>query len=371
MRIDFVITELFVGGAERCLTELAIGLADAGDDIRVFSLGSIPEGDQRILVDRLEQHQIKVTSANANSVRSIHRAYRSLKDWFGQSPPDLVQTFLYHANVIGTQAARSAGVPICVGGLRVAESNRWRCGIERYAAGKMDSVICVSQGVREFARRHLRCSDEQLVVIPNGVDVDRFALADPFRWPSLGWPSDAVVSLFVGRLHPQKGIERIQQQIDVLAPPGSPRRLLIVGEGPLRSELEQWAERIGDDRVRLMPWQSDVAPLIKACRVLILPSHYEGMPNIVLEAMAAARPVVCSRVEGADELLAHRLQEQSFPPDDAHAMKNLIEPFLLDEVWSDQVGRDNQQRVEDDFSLDAMVSRYREHYRELRVRRLE
>jgi starch synthase (maltosyl-transferring) len=371
MRVDFVITELFVGGAERCLTELALGLAECGDQVRVFSLGSLPEGEQRILVRRLRSAGVPVESGHADSVIGTFGAYRRLRRWFEQSRPEISQTFLHHANVVGTFAAKASGVQLRVGGIRVAESRPFRCRVERAAVKRMHSVVCVSKAVEDFAAVRIGCSPEKSIVIPNGVNVSRFASATPYRWSKLGWPRDADVTLFVGRLHSQKGIELIQDQIDSIAPAGSNRRLLLVGQGPLRSRLQQWVNQIGTGRVQLMSWQSDVAPLMRACRLLLLPSRYEGMPNVVLEAMAASRPVVCSRVEGCEELLAHALEDQSFPSGDGAAMKNLVQRFLSDPSLCDQIGNDNQSRVRADFSIPAMVDAYRSHYRTLLGRRLD
>lgn len=373
MRVHFVITELFVGGAERCLTELAIGLAESGDEVAVFSIGSLPSGQQRMLVDRLQDAGIAIESAAADSVLQSARAYRQLKEWFRSSKamPDICQTFMFHANVLGTAAARSVGIEACVGGLRVAEARPVRCQIERLAVKRMQSLACVSQEVQRFAHDRLACTRDKSIVIPNGVDVTRFATASPTSWSKIGWPADAIVSLFVGRLHPQKGIELLQQQVDQLAAVGTDRRLLLVGDGPLRPELEAWVSRIGEDRVRLLPWQSDVASLMRACRLLILPSHYEGMPNVVMEAMAAARPVVCSQAEGSQELLAHQREDQCFPLGDSEAMKDLALRFLSDEELADDVGNRNQSRVRNDFSIAAMVDAYRSHYRALCMRRLD
>ncbi|MFK8112912.1 MAG: glycosyltransferase [Rubripirellula sp.] len=371
MRINFVITELFVGGAERCLTELAIGLAEAGDDVHVFSIGSLPQGEKRLLVDRLEAAGIPVESGNADSSLKSWSVYRQLNRWFVDTQPKICQTFMFHANVLGTQAAIASGVPIRVGGLRVAEARSLRCRLERRAVRRMESLVCVSAEVQAFAEEKLGCSRASSVVIPNGVDVTRFATARPQSWSSIGWPDDAIVSLFVGRLHPQKGIDLLQKQIDVLAPKGSNRRLLIVGDGPLSKDIECWIARTGDERVKRLPWQADIAPLMKACRVLILPSRYEGMPNVVLEAMAAGRPVVCSRVEGSRELLKHAWESQTFPSGDDQAMKNLAEQVLSDEIQADELGCDNQSRVRIDFSIAAMVDAYRSHYRTLLTRRLD
>lgn len=371
MRIDFVITELFVGGAERCLTEVAVGMAESGDHVRVFSLASLPDGEQSVLVNRLSAAGIEVETGHADRTYQFTSAYRRLRRWFERSRPEICQSFLFHANVLATFAAGASGIPTRVGGIRVAEPKPLRCRIERVAVERMSGVVCVSGAVEAFARGRLGCAMEKTIVIPNGVEVSRFATATPFRWSRLGWPDDSVVTMFVGRLHPQKGIEMLQRQVDAVAPVGSNRRLLLVGDGPLSSSLAAWCNRVGNDRVQRLPWQLDVAPLMRACRVLVLPSRYEGMPNVVLEAMAAGRPVVCSRVEGTPELLAHADAEQTFPIGDDIAMRQLLESFLVDELVSDQIGSMNQSRVRNDFSIAAMIAAYRSYYRSLLTRRLD
>jgi glycosyltransferase involved in cell wall biosynthesis len=365
MRIDFVITELFVGGAERCLTELATGLDAGGDQVRVFSIGSLPTGPQRVLVDRLELAGIEVCSCGADTPRQFAVAYRRLRDGFRDRPPDICQSFLFHGNVLGTWAAQAAGVPLRIGGIRVVDPRPTRRWGNRWASKRMQAVVCVSAAVERFAQQRLGFLPAQTRTIPNGVNVPRFATAIPMRWSSIGWPDDAEVVLFVGRLHPQKGIELLQRQIDSLAPPASKRRLLLVGDGPLRKSVAAWTDSIGHDRVRCLPWQSDVAPWMRGCRVLVLPSRYEGMPNVVLEAMAAGRPVVCSNVEGSEELLQHAYSEQVFPAGDHVEMKQRIERFLQDQALRDRIGIANQTRARNDYSLPAMVAAYRDLYRSL------
>jgi glycosyltransferase involved in cell wall biosynthesis len=375
MRVDFVITELFVGGAERCLTELAVGLAEKGDRVRVFSLASLPSGDQRLLVDRLQQAQIPLASGEARYPASRRHAYHrpaelfratsKLTDWLRDGPPDICQTFLFHANALGTLAAGRAGVALKVGGVRVAEVKPLRCFLERQAVKRMDSLVCVSQGVRRFATTQLGCDPAKSIVIPNAVEVSRFANAKPVDWSEIGWPADSIVTLFVGRLHPQKGIDLIQRQIDRLAPIGSNRRVLLVGDGPLRDDLSRWADSLDHNRVKLLPWQSDIAPLMKSAMLLLLPSRYEGMPNVVLEAMASGRPVVCSKVEGIEELLAHGQPQQSFACGDSDAMADRVESILDHDTISDELGRKNLEHVRARFSTATMIAAYRQHYQAL------
>jgi glycosyltransferase involved in cell wall biosynthesis len=217
-------------------------------------------------------------------------------------------------------------------------------------------------------------------VIPNAVDVERFTGAAAFDWSGWGWPADAVVTLFVGRMHRQKGIDLLMEQIDRLAPPGSGRRLLLVGEGPLENSVDRWVAHVGQDRVRRMPWQPDVAPFLRSSRLLVLPSRYEGMPNVVLEAMAAGRPVVCSRVEGIEELLASPdrrsdvadaidlAERQTFPAGDGRRMAQLVGQFLESESLSRRVGEANQLHVRRHFCPTTMVDAYRNLYRSLIVK---
>lgn len=365
MRIDFVITELYVGGAERCLTELAAGMASAGDEVRVFSLGSLPSDERGSLVKRLTDCGVEVSSGDANTSLQVISAYSQLRKWLSRSNADVCQTFLHHANVLGMFAAKSAGIRTRVAGIRVAEAKGLRCRIERYALKSSQSVICVSEAVEKFAASHLGCSESKLTVIPNGVDANFFSSAEKFDWTQIGWPNDAAVSLFVGRLHPQKGIELLQSKVDELAPRGSNRRLLLVGDGPLRAELESWAANCGPDQVQLLGWRPDVDSLMASSRLVVLPSRYEGMPNVILEAMASGKPVVCSRVEGSQELLQHDWLQQTFEVGDSQQMTVLASRFLDNASIATATGAANQRFVNEHHSLVSVVKRYRDHYENL------
>jgi starch synthase (maltosyl-transferring) len=363
VRIDFAITELFVGGAERCLTEVACGLAAGGDQVRVFSIGPLPTGQQTLLVDRLQAAGIDVISANASSLAHLLSARKQLTQFLRQSPPDICQTFMFHANVLGSFTARRRNT-IVVGGMRVAEDRWMRNRIEASAIRRMDGLICVSDSVRQFAIDKLNADPKNTLTIPNSVDVARFAAGERFDVESLGWPSDSQLILFVGRLHPQKGLDLIQSQIDRIAPSGSQRKVILVGDGPLAGSIDHWCESVGDDRVRRLPWQRDVAPLVRRCDLLLLPSRYEGMPNVVMEAMAAGRPIVCSRVEGIAELLGDD-KNQTFDVGDAQSMADRIDQLLNRPDLASSIGQSNQDRMRHDFSIASMVDAYRSYYHQL------
>jgi starch synthase (maltosyl-transferring) len=364
MNIDLIITEMNFGGAERALTQLAIGLRDRGDDVRLFSFGklpsadSLPKGNDR-LVQQLHDEGIEVTSGGVQTSRGFLPATIQLRRWLARRPGSLIQTFLWHANVLGMLNASSQQPRVA--GIRVAEPNSLRLAVERQTLRNVDHVVCVSRAVETFAQQQLNLSPDRTSVIPNAVDVDAFASADPIDWTDLGWPADSPVVLFVGRLHTQKGLEHLQRTVERFAPENSHRKLVLIGNGPLQNELATWAKQVSGDRVRVLTWQSNIASWIAASRVVVLPSRYEGMPNVILEAMAAGKPVVSSRVEGSQELIGHD-PNQGFELNDDTALVHSLERFLADEDLATQTGQANQSRVRSQFTVEAMVDAYRELY---------
>ena len=375
MNIDLVITELDVGGAEKNLVTLAKGLRDRGDDVRVFSLWRLPgsqrpsagrssQAGQDKLVRELTAVGIPCVGGKGESPLDFPGTLNQLRRWLARRRGGVCQSFLVHANIASGWLAHRCGKDVWVAGLRVAEPTRFRNRLERRALRKADAVACVSQGVLQFAQTELNVPPSKTTVIPNAVDMDRYASADPFAWSQIGWPEDSEVVLFVGRLHSQKGIELLQRQVDAIAPADSKRRLLLLGDGPLRSELEAWVEEIGSQRVRVLGWQDDVAPFYRGSQLLALPSRFEGMPNAVMEAMAAGLPVVCTRTEGIPELLGDD-SPQVVPIDDEVALADRIVSLMESPDDRRRLGKTNHNHVGEHFSREAMVDRYRQLYASL------
>lgn len=364
MQIDLTITELDVGGAERALTRLAIGLQERGDDVRVFSLGSLPSPGLDELVVDLRQQGIDVSSGEGGGAAHVASVYRELRRWLSERPSAVRQSFLFHANVLTLYAMPSTGRRRWVGGVRVADPNRVRLAIEGHSLRRAAHVVCVSAAVESFAQSRYRISPDRLSVIGNAVELDRFVNAAPLDWQSVGWSAAANVVLFIGRLHPQKNIELLQRTLDHFASVGTDRKLVLVGRGPLDAELRRWADADRGDRVRVLEWRTDVASLIAASRLLVLPSHYEGMPNVVLEAMAGGRPVVCSRVEGSRELIGDD-PNQGFKPGDEGEFIAKVNRFLSDAKFAEHVGSINQRHAGDTFSVHRIINAYRDVYAKL------
>ena len=277
----------------------------------------------------------------------------------GEFQPKLLQTFMFHGNLIGRVAAWRARVPHVVAGVRVVEPDmRWRMRLDRWTHRLVDHTVCVSRAVAD-AYQKLGYRDDQLTVVPNGVDFNRFANAEPADLTRFGIPKNARTIISVGRLHPQKGFDELIDALFALIVGSEfdePVHLLIVGEGPQRQRLESQIEQHGlVDCVHLIGRQSNVAELLKAADLFVLSSRWEGMPNVLLEAMAAGLPCVATKVEGVAELVTHEKTGLCVDPDGMGQLTGAIERLLTNTTFAAELAAAGQARVRDDFGWEQTI----------------
>jgi glycosyltransferase involved in cell wall biosynthesis len=362
--LAFVITELEPGGAERNLVELVTRIDRSRFSPAVYSLGPSPYESRSSLVSRLSQAEIPTHFLGFTKLWQYSRAVRWLADLLQDQGAQVVQTFLFHANVIGTRAARVAGVPNVVNGIRVADPRWWRLLIERVAISRAARYVCVSQSVAEYYRRSGFAADK-LVVIPNGIDIRLWSDVAPRPLSDFGIPAGRQVILFIGRLDRQKGLDRFFYELPQVFRDLPNHDLLLVGEGPLRASVARRARHLKmQNRVYFAGWQPEIPPIMAAADVLVLPSRWEGMPNVVLEAMAAGKPVVATQSEGTVELLGLAALEQTVPVDDWVAFHSQLAEIARNETLANELGQRNRARAAQ-FSLDAVTARYQRLYETL------
>lgn len=361
VRIAFCITDLDPGGAERALVQLVTRLDRQCWEPAVFCLS-----DPGLLADELQTAGIPVTCLGAtcwNQLAVILRLARKLR----QFRPAILQTFLFHANLAGRIAGRLAGINRIVAGIRVAEKrSRIRLWLDRWTNGLVRANVCVSQAVADFSISRSHLSPRKIVVIPNGVDAARFAGATATDLTPLGIPVGSQVLLTIGRLDPQKGLSTLIEAAARLAPKFPNTHFLLVGEGPQRPQLEQLIrDKALVGRVHLAGWRPDIPEVLAAGTALILSSLWEGMPNVILEAMASGLPVVATRVEGTSELIIDGRTGLLVPPQSPPELVTAIETILSTSVQARTMGQSGRERAAAEFSWDKMVSRYCELYSSL------
>ena len=195
--------------------------------------------------------------------------------------------------------------------------------------------------------------------------MSRFTNVKPADLAKLGVSGRRLVT-FVGRFDVQKGLPQLLTTAGNWLQRLPDCDLLLVGKGPLEAALRQQCcnMRIAE-RVRFAGWRPDVAAILAASDLLVLASAWEGMPNVVLEAMASRLPVVATQVEGVGELLGPGLQEQSVPYGKWDDFSDLVVRILRDRNLADRLGRENQSRAEHYFTIEQMVESYEELWEEI------
>lgn len=360
IRLALCITELDIGGAERCLTELAVRLDRRRFEPVVYSLGPEPKDENASCAPRLKAADVETHFLNARSVWQFPVVGHRLKNLLLSQHPHVVQTFLFHANILGRIAARRAGVPAVVSGIRVAErAARWHLRLDRLTQRWVDRYVCVSRSVADFSARDAGLPAEKLVVIPNGIDSICYPAATKTDLRQFGIAAGRRAIVFVGRLERQKGVEWLVEMSPQWLNALPDCDLLLVGEGPLREQLAARSETLGvAERVHFAGWRPDVPGILASAALLTLPSAWEGMPNVVLEAMATGLPVLATSVEGVQELLGPAADAQTVRYGDTPAFLSRLSAILQDADSAVALGEANRRRVEQEFDLARCVAAY-------------
>ena len=214
----------------------------------------------------------------------------------------------------------------------------------------------------------------RLSVIPNGVDLSLFSSEQAFPQDAssrLAPPPPATDSLpptllAIGRLDPQKGFDWLLQGASRLLAELPGFRLVIVGEGPERTRLAARIRAAGlEDRVELPGWQNDIPRRLQSATLVLIPSRWEGMPNVLLEAMASGRAVVATRVEGVEELLGPEAAPQTASALDLDEFIDRAITLARNPNERHRLGAANADRVRERFSIDTMIDTYAALYARL------
>jgi len=259
------------------------------------------------------------------------------------------------AKVIHTEHGKNVGDE--------ARSFRINC----FAARFTDLTVAVSEKVGRESRQHEGVPAKRLVVVPNGIPVEKFATATDraaFR-AELGLPAQAKLVGTVGRLVKEKNYRLLLQAFASAARECNDVYLIVAGDGPLREELESQARTLPVERVLFLGMRSDIPRLLGSLDVFALSSTTEGMSMALLEAMASGCAVVATAVGGNVEVIQNGMTGCIVPPGDANAFSAALVGLLKDAEQRRKLGSLAQQAVQQHYSLDKMVRRYEELWRQL------
>ena len=232
----------------------------------------------------------------------------------------------------------------------------------------IDRYVPVSHELRSWLESVVRIPERKLQLIDNGVDTERFHPGLE-AGPVQAWQApDAFVIGTVGRLQDVKDQATLIDAFVILRRdlPGERLHLVLVGDGPLRAALEARVEAAGlQDSIWFAGARADVAPVMRSFSLFALSSIAEGTPVTMLEAMASGLPVVSTAVGGIPDLVAHGNSGTLVPPGDARAMAAAIAPYVRDRALARQHGAAGRARIEQKYSMRAMLAAYVALYDEL------
>jgi glycosyltransferase involved in cell wall biosynthesis len=231
-------------------------------------------------------------------------------------------------------------------------------------------IVCVAEQNRLEHIQKLHRRPEKFVVIPNGIDLSRYQpmSADPDVLRELDFDPESRLVGTVARLAERR--KRIDLFVDMAADVLRAQpdvRFVVVGEGDLKPELQRQADNLGiGDKVRFVGERSDIPRLLAAMRVFVMPSTYEAGPLTVLEALAMGRPVVATPVGIVPEVIgSDGCGGRMVPVGQREALARATMELLADAAAANQLGMLGRQRVISSFSIDAMVDRTLDLYREI------
>ncbi|HHV76073.1 MAG TPA: glycosyltransferase family 4 protein [Syntrophothermus lipocalidus] len=374
MRILQVV-EACGGGVATHLKDLLLGLATRGHEVDLMYSPLRMDGNFEKFIDEIGRSDVpKIRNYRWHCIRNVnlfydYEAFRELYSFIlSNGPYDVIHGHSSKGGFLGRLAGTLADskparvytphaiVTLSGEGSRVRKSAYF---LAEAMAGRFitDALIAVSREESDHVLSNRICKEDVVFLVENGIDPDSFRLkGESFDRESIrrdiGANSDNVVVLFVGRLCYQKAPDNLVKAFNLLN--GCEWRLVIVGDGELYEGLAVMVGQLGlQERVSLLGYRQDVAQLMAAADIFCLPSRFEGMPYVLLEAMAAGKPIVTTEVCGATSLVIDGRGGYVVPHDRLDMLAERLNR-LSDKELRERFGKYNLERVKS-FTVERMV----------------
>lgn len=371
MKILHVITGLRVGGAERFLQRLILA-SGARHGLRhtVISLVELGPVGAELRAAGIEVHPIESRGALSLlwKIPKLVRLIRGLS-------PDIVQTWMYHADIVGGIAAKIAtsapiawNVRVALGPLKLR--TRVLVRVAAFLSKTIpDRIVCCGPVVlRDHA--DIGYAAEKLVVIPNGYDLARFAATADDLARRAAHDSGDITILSVGRYDPQKGYPALIETVARLQESGVTARFRLVGPGciPANRALADQIDSHGvTSRFELAGPADDMRRVYADADIFCLPSLFEGFPNVLAEAMAMALP--CVATDAGDAATLAGQYARVVPPGNVDALAGALAAIIaLSPAERQSMGSAARRHIEANYALDHVAGLYVEFYRRLAKR---
>jgi glycosyltransferase involved in cell wall biosynthesis len=370
MRILFLSTSMGMGGADSQLLSAAQELRSRGHEVLIVSLTPLgPMGFEARSVG-LPTESLEMRRGFPDP-RGLLRLVRIVRAW----RPDVLHSHMVHANLMARVLRLIAPVPALVSTIHnIHEGGRLRMIAYRLTNALVDHMTIVSQAAFDRFVAEGIVPKEILRVVPNGVNTDRFRNLPPgvreSLRHSLGLERE-FVWLAVGRFETAKDYPNMLRAFTAVRERRPESVLLLVGRGSRQEETEALARDLGlGGAVRFLGVRTDVPEVMSAADGYLMSSAWEGMPMVLLEAAAAALPIVATKVGGNEEVVRHEGTGFLVPPSDHEALGlAMLRLSELSEPERRAMGERGREHIRTTYDLERVADRWEDLYREVLARK--
>ena len=362
--ILYVIDNIEFGGGERVFSQIIRGLNK--EKFAIF-VASNPGGtfEKKLKEVGLKIDPLDMTSRYNLSTISKLKKIIKIKD------VQIVHSQGGRADFFARIAARIANVPIIISSMAMLVEGydvsilkkRLYVLMDRWTERWVNKFIVLSEAMRRSLIERHKIPPENIVKIYNGIEIEEYnpdlkelrnKKLESKR--ALGLKNDVPVIGAIGRLVWQKGFEYLIRAAPEVLKKCPEARFLIVGEGPLKNKLILTSEKLNvADRIIFTGFRSDIKEILASIDVLAMPSLLEGLPMVLLEAMAMAKPIVATRIDGITEVLENSKTGLLVPAKNSHALAEAIVGILNDKAKANFFGQNAREATKEKFSVKKMV----------------
>ena len=372
-KVFYLVDSLNVGGTETQAVELALRLPVSEYEIMMGCLRA--EGP---LLEKLRGSAVNVRefhpSGGLDSAAGLYELIK-LAGYLRRERFRVVHTHDLWSNLLGVPAARLARVPAIVSSRRDLAHFDWYQGKRRHWLRRIQNlsgvVLANATPIRDALISEDRFAPEKLRVIHNGVDTEKFQRAQRDRarlFPDVG---NEMLVVLVGNMHSDvKGHPWLIAAAPTVVREFPEVRFVFAGDGELRPTFAAQVAQLGlESTFKFLGRRSDIPEILASCDLAVLPSRAEGLPNAVLEYMAAGLPTIASRVGGMAELIQDGVTGLLVPAEDANALAGALLQFLRGPEQARQIAKNGQRFAVENFSFERLIREIDELYAELLERR--
>jgi len=373
-KILYVIDNIEFGGGERVFSQIIRGLNKEKFEVLV---ASNPGG---IFEKRLTEVGIKINPVDMTNRYNL-KTISQLKKIIKKRDVQIVHSQGGRADFFARIAAKITRVPITVSSIAMLvegyDVSLLKKGLyvlmDRWPEKYVDKFIVLSEPLRKALIEKHKIPSEKIVKIYNGIEIEEYnpdlkELRNKMLEvrEELGLKNDVPTIGAIGRLVWQKGFEYLIRAAPEVLKECPAARFLIVGEGPLKDKLKMISERLKiADRIFFTGFRSDVKEILTSIDVLAMPSLLEGLPMVLLEGMAMAKPIVATRIDGITEVLENGKTGLLVPAKNPQGLAAAITGILNDKAKANLFGQNARKAVKEKFSVKKMVEQTEGTYEKL------